>query len=216
MLDPRWQARADAWNIGDLAAALAPAAHRCFRLENLTSGPHVVGASRFGGGPDLPVDVPWPAVDGRRLDFVAQLDLSSLEPGWLSDLPASGHLWIFVDASGEVYPFPAAIFHRDVGASELRSGESAGETWPARSPLFVPSFGLSHPEAFVDIDPDRLSAVPSQGTALGGVLPTWGTRASPLNFRLPGSVATCRTRGLTRSRRRRFWPVRLPPRAARP
>src|SRR5207237_7059928 len=40
------------------------------------------GASRVGGLPDLPPGVEWPRHDGKRLPFVAQLDLS--------EFPASG------------------------------------------------------------------------------------------------------------------------------
>lgn len=35
MIDPRWQACADAWGIGNLAAPLAPATRHCFRIPTL-------------------------------------------------------------------------------------------------------------------------------------------------------------------------------------
>lgn len=52
-----------------------------------------IGASRFGGVPDLPGDFPWPEVDDVPLQFLAQLDLAAIsaaapestpiESGWL-------------------------------------------------------------------------------------------------------------------------------------
>lgn len=56
-----------------------------------------LGASRFGGLPDLPPDVTWPDRDGVPMEFVAQIKLDELPP--LEDgLPASGTLWFFYNS----------------------------------------------------------------------------------------------------------------------
>ncbi|MFA6115305.1 MAG: DUF1963 domain-containing protein [Sphingomonas sp.] len=56
-----------------------------------------VGATRFGGLPDLPPDMPWPDVGGNPLRFYAQIDLSDLAGTVIADrLPGSGLLSFFV------------------------------------------------------------------------------------------------------------------------
>jgi len=57
-----------------------------------------IGASRFGGSPDLPYDCEWPTAEGVPLSFLAQVDLSQLPP---SELPASGWLLLFYDTDRE-------------------------------------------------------------------------------------------------------------------
>ncbi|NOU32121.1 MAG: DUF1963 domain-containing protein [Polyangiaceae bacterium] len=96
-----------------IKAALRPAA--CLRTK--PGGGEAVGASRFGGMPDLPPDFPWPrwegfteedlhlppgayvprAMDPGPLSFLAQLDLASI-PDPEGRLPATGLLSFFFDA----------------------------------------------------------------------------------------------------------------------
>lgn len=56
-----------------------------------------LGATRFGGLPDLPEGTVWPAaLDGERLMFLAQLDLAEVaRRGGASALPGEGLLSIF-------------------------------------------------------------------------------------------------------------------------
>jgi hypothetical protein len=54
-----------------------------------------LGASRFGGVPDLPPDRPWPTFEGKKLPFVAQIDLSTLPRAPTSMLPSDGWLYAF-------------------------------------------------------------------------------------------------------------------------
>ncbi|WP_083458547.1 DUF1963 domain-containing protein [Sandaracinus amylolyticus] len=77
-----------------------------------------LGASRFGGVPDLPVDVEWPRHDKGPYRFLAQIDLADLpsrrasfaEP-WRDVLPSDGVLSLFVaddptremDPRGEIF-----------------------------------------------------------------------------------------------------------------
>lgn len=71
-----------------------------------------LGASRVGGAPDLPDEVPWPADRaGRPLSFVAQLDLAAL-PAVDDDLPREGLLAFFYDTVRQ----PAGLDPGDAGA----------------------------------------------------------------------------------------------------
>lgn len=60
--------------------------------------PAEIGASHFGGTPDLAVGVRWPRGNGRPLSLLLQLDLSDLDgvPG-MEVLPSSGTLQFFYD-----------------------------------------------------------------------------------------------------------------------
>ena len=84
----------------DIGTMPAADAMRIYREETaklqarLTAG-LPPGASRFGGLPDLPPDLPWPQAEGRKIQFLAQLDLAAL-PQWAgSPLPADGWLYLF-------------------------------------------------------------------------------------------------------------------------
>src|SRR6186713_1234987 len=52
-----------------------------------------LGASRFGGAPDVPADFDWPGA-GEPLAFVAQINLAELPA---SELPSVGWLVFFYD-----------------------------------------------------------------------------------------------------------------------
>lgn len=55
-----------------------------------------VGASKFGGAPDVPDGFEWPIWDERPLSFVAQINLDELAPFDIEDkLPSSGVLSFF-------------------------------------------------------------------------------------------------------------------------
>ncbi|MEM9190816.1 MAG: DUF1963 domain-containing protein [Myxococcota bacterium] len=55
-----------------------------------------LGATRFGGAPDLPPGVEYPTTDGKLWLFIAQLSLKELAP-LQSYLPRQGHLLFFVE-----------------------------------------------------------------------------------------------------------------------
>jgi hypothetical protein len=64
------------------------------------------GATRLGGRPVLPHDVPWPTASGRALTHLATLALDELPAVEGRDaLPADGHLAFFADLTeeGELY-----------------------------------------------------------------------------------------------------------------
>lgn len=54
-----------------------------------------LGASRFGGLPDLPPQLPWPEHEGKKLPFLSQVDLSTLPPDRGQLLPHDGWLYAF-------------------------------------------------------------------------------------------------------------------------
>lgn len=62
--------------------------------------------SFIGGVPVLPENVPWPMRDGRRLGFIAQIDLAEVQATARIDwLPASGALLVFYDAAESPWGF---------------------------------------------------------------------------------------------------------------
>lgn len=83
-----------------------------------------IGASKFGGQPDLPVDTTWPATDdGLSLSFIAQVNLQevlNIHPqGTL--LPSAGLLSFFYGAEAEAWGFDPAdrnkfrvFYHEDI------------------------------------------------------------------------------------------------------
>jgi hypothetical protein len=75
-----------------------------------------VGASRFGGVPDLPPDLPWPVFKGRKLPFLAQIDLSALPK---NVLPAEGWLYVFGLCDDEHVPTPIQVIHYRGSQAEL-------------------------------------------------------------------------------------------------
>ncbi len=64
----------------------------------------VVGTSKLGGAPDLPDEVVWPLMADVPLSFVAQFDLSAVQPFDVDKLlPPTGMLYFFFDANQQVY-----------------------------------------------------------------------------------------------------------------
>ena len=87
------------------------------RLCAVEDGEEVpVGASKFGGRPDLPPDYAWPRCEDGFLEFIGQINLSEL-PDVPHALPTSGLLSLFADSEG---PFPCALNWFDLGLVEPR------------------------------------------------------------------------------------------------
>ncbi len=67
-------------------------------------GKLAVGASRFGGLPDLPIGTAWPILNGVAMSFVGQIRLEDARPFDANhQLPASGLLSFFYDARQQTY-----------------------------------------------------------------------------------------------------------------
>lgn len=71
--------------------------------------PPPLGASRFGGLPDLPDEAPWSEHDGKKLPLIAQLDLVALPRFDGYPLPEQG--WLSVFAGGAHFPMRVAAVH---------------------------------------------------------------------------------------------------------
>jgi uncharacterized protein YwqG len=86
-----------------------------------------LGQSRIGGLPDLPEGLTWPVFDGRRLAFIAQLNLADFAPLLpLGEIPAAGFLLFFYDERQQAWGFDP----QDRGSSRV---------------VFVPSGVALHP-----------------------------------------------------------------------
>lgn len=70
------------------------------RLAATPGVPTEPGQSRFGGHPDLPAEIEWPAHagTGEPLPFLAQVNLTEIVGLTDLELPTSGHLYFFYDS----------------------------------------------------------------------------------------------------------------------
>lgn len=104
-----------------------------------------LGASRFGGVPDLPADVAWPTGHGKALSFLAQIrliDVARLPES--ADLHRYGWLCFFYDADEQPWGFDPddrgkwAVLHFDVplDALERRAAPSEVPAFQACSIAF--------------------------------------------------------------------------------
>ena len=90
---------ADCWS--GLVRANAPIA-----MSGSLPERHGLARSKFGGLPDLAHDSDWPERIGRRLDFLAQINLGDVSGLDLDlPLPASGLLQFFYDAEHQPWGF---------------------------------------------------------------------------------------------------------------
>ena len=93
----------------DLALTARAAAKA--RQNDANLGDLPLGHSRIGGVPDLPPGVEWPTVDGKKVPFIAQLNLADF-PATHRLLPADGHLFVFVLVHNDYAhrPPPTTVF----------------------------------------------------------------------------------------------------------
>lgn len=133
-----WEDALSRWDLSDRArdvhALLRPAIsfedHE--RVDEPLDDPTPVGATRFGGEPDLPSEVAWPSVEGRPMTFAAQLDLASLASfRAASELPRDGVLSFFYDAFpgggvDEVIRHEVRVMHTPASAALARRATPAG------------------------------------------------------------------------------------------
>ena len=85
-----------------------------------------IGGSRFGGLPDLPPNLSWPSWKGKKLPFLAQIDLATLPQ---SPLPSEGWLFVFSLFGDGATKFKV-IHHRGPRGELVRAGHpSEDEVW---------------------------------------------------------------------------------------
>jgi hypothetical protein len=91
-----------------------------------------LGASRFGGLPDLPPDVAWPEIEGKKLPFLAQINLADLPTSNEPALPPDGWLYAFGRFDNDHEDQPVVVFHhRGPAANLVRAPRPAkDEIWP--------------------------------------------------------------------------------------
>lgn len=60
--------------------AIASLVRPCVRLSTtpIPDRQILLGATKLGGDPDLPLGAEWPEDDGVRMNFIAQLDLAEI------------------------------------------------------------------------------------------------------------------------------------------
>jgi hypothetical protein len=90
----------DAEGLGDHKAALMALVRPAIglRTRDATAADLAVGATRVGGDPDMPDEVPWPEGAEGPLLFVLQVQLADVTAHDLDErLPADGTLSLFID-----------------------------------------------------------------------------------------------------------------------
>ncbi len=144
------------------AAALAALATPGVRIvaTRATAARLPMGASRFGGSPDVPAGFVWPTREGAPLTFLAQLELAAIRaPG----LPAAGWLLFFYDAVEQPWGFDpddegsACVVHIDSGPETLTRCphpeiDSAGGPFDLCTLTFDPTVELPDPMDCVLVD----------------------------------------------------------------
>ncbi len=95
-----------------------------------------VGASKLGGAPDLPDDVTWPLMGNVPQSFLAQFNLSDVQPLDTDKLlPSSGMLYFFYDANQQTYGSdPADRAGRKVVYSAVDAASLKRRTFPDALP----------------------------------------------------------------------------------
>jgi uncharacterized protein YwqG len=124
-----------------------------------------LGASRFGFVPDLPTDMPWPAHQGKKLPFLAQLDLAEF-PRWSgSPLPEDGWLYAFasfpLQIKGDDLWRYAMVYHRGPREALVRQPQESTfdnflPTWNEEPCFDLVTF---KPRVSIDIDPALLEGI---------------------------------------------------------
>jgi len=148
------KALADAGLASHQAELVSPAV--ALLLERADLATFAVGASRFGGPPDLPESTPWPAVKKAPMTFVGQLDLAEIAKlagtGGSKLAPASGLLSFFVhDSDPENYGQKGAVLLTEAGSPLVRRGvpkamvDQGRALAPACRVELVPTLRLVHP-----------------------------------------------------------------------
>lgn len=110
-----------------------------------------IGASRIGGGPDVPAGFAWPTHKGRALDFLLQIDLADLQGLQCGlDLPAQGVLSFFYDTDTQPWGYDPAdlsghgIYLFDPGELQRLPAPDAEVALTPSALAFHPAWSLPH------------------------------------------------------------------------
>ena len=96
-----------------------------------------IGASKYGGHPDVPPGFEWPLIDGMPLPFLAQIRLEEVAPFDVENaLPHDGFLLIFFDITLEI--------SRETVIYNI---ENSTDLTRMASPKELPKFGIVAPYA---------------------------------------------------------------------
>ena len=182
-----WRAVAAREGLEAQAEALFEHAVPCALVAKRTAGAGGRGSSRIGGCPDLPPSVAWPVDDGEHLTFVAQVDLSALEPWCVPGFPARGWLWFFVGLDEPAWNVDHRVIHFDGARAELveaRPPAGTGAIAPERrgfAPITVewePSFEFDEDvEASLGLEEFTLENLQASHTQLAGLPVVWSRDA---------------------------------------
>ena len=115
------------------------------------------GLSRLEWLPDLPAGMQWPQDKGKALDFVAQVNLSDLEPGFHPSLPHRGWLYFFVGDFWEVNIIPHRVLYFDGSVSDLARARPPSDLQPPAQ--LLGETALVHFTPGFTIDPDLYNQV---------------------------------------------------------
>ncbi len=84
-----------------------------------------LGGSRLGGTPDLPDSISWPTHNGKKIPFIAQVDLGSTPDYEGKPVPNDG--WLYVFAGGDGFPMASALLHHSGPHEELKRAQIPAE-----------------------------------------------------------------------------------------
>ena len=131
----------------ELFEFLKPMAKNAIKIDTQAKddGDIAIGASKFGGQPDLPASVSWPSNENGALSFVAQInfaEVSKFDTDGL--LPKSGMLYLFYDINLRIWGYDpadkkgfAVIFSEAAKDQLVRQNMDSGNfTFGARSLSF--------------------------------------------------------------------------------
>jgi uncharacterized protein YwqG len=135
-------------DVKSLEALAAPSLYINAARTSLSNLP--LGATRFGGSPDVPEPFDWPRHRERPLTFLAQIALAELH---VPELPKTGWLLFFYDVAETPMGFDplhrggARVFYVDTTLEQLRRIEhpdvtSAGGPFEACTLQFTPHLTL--------------------------------------------------------------------------
>ncbi|MDH1275802.1 YwqG family protein [Stenotrophomonas maltophilia] len=170
------------------ADALSSLLRPCLAFAPAATDPPMLGASRKGGGPDVPEGFAWPVHRGRALDFLLQINLADLAdaPSGL-DLPSTGVLSFFYDMDEQPWGYEPE--HRTGHRVFLFNADELVRRLPAADEAFalVPSALVFHPGL-------RLPQLESaEGARVGGWMTEqglgWDERCEDAYFELVDAVA---------------------------